>query len=105
MNAKNVVFPDELLENKKIETTIFTEENDLLGVAVLSEVADNSIHVLRIYQMFWFNEEKAFSPVQELAAFSFPNREELDDFLMRLPEISGLEMLMLVNPLPDPAVH
>ena len=105
MNSKNVVFPDELLENKKIETTIFPEENGLIGVAVLSEVAENSIHVLRIYQMFWFNEEEAFSPVQELAAFSFPSREEFDDFLMRLPEISGLEMLMLVNPLPDSVAH
>ena len=42
---------------------------------------------------------------EEIKLLSLPNREEFDDFLMRLPEISGLEMLMLVNPLPDPVAH
>lgn len=101
MSSKNVVFPNELLENRKIETAIFPEHHDDFGVAVLSEVDEDSSIILSIYQMVWSNDEEAFSPVQELEAFRFWNREDLEEFLTRLPNITGLEMLMLLNPLPN----
>lgn len=103
MNSKRVIFPDELLENTVVETTIFTEQNDIYGIAALSEEGEGSTFILRIHQLMWLDDEGAFSPVQELEAFSFLNRGDLDDFLTRLPNITGLEMLMLLNPLP--AVH
>jgi hypothetical protein len=104
MNSKNVAFPDELLVNRTLETTIFTKENDLFGIAVLSEQGEDGLLVLRIYQLLWSEEEDSFIPVQELEAFGFYSREELVDFVERLPDISGLEMLMLLNPLPDKLV-
>ncbi|MBP1969179.1 hypothetical protein J2Z83_001283 [Virgibacillus natechei] len=99
MNSdKRVVFPNEMLENRQIETTIFTPANDVYGVAVLSEKAGATI-ILRLYQLV-VDADYTYQPVQELTAFSFGSRSELDSFLDRLPEISGLEMLMLLNPLP-----
>lgn len=75
----------------------FPDSNEQIGIAALSE-RDGSNHILRIYQLV-YNEEELFEPIQELAAFSFLDREELTSFLERLPSISGLEMLMLLNPL------
>lgn len=98
MNSKRVVFPDELLENTVIETTIFTEHNDVYGIAALSEEGEGSTPFLRLYQLIWFNDEEVFSPVQQLEAFGFLNRGDLDDFLTRLPNMTGLEMLLLLNP-------
>jgi len=100
MSSRKVVFPNELLVNKQVETTIFTEKNDIFGIAVLSEEGEDSTLILRIYQLMWFDDEQAYSPVQELEALSFQTREQLDDFVTRLPDITGLEMLMLINPLP-----
>ncbi len=45
-------------------------------------------------------DEDAFFPVQELASFSFGTKGEMKNFVKRLPEMSGLEMLLLLNPLP-----
>lgn len=101
MSSKRVVFPDELLEDRRIETTIFTEQNDIFGIAVLSETDQDFTFTLRIYQLMWSKDEEAFAPVQELEAFRFLTRQQLEDFVKRLPEISGLEMLMLLNPLPE----
>ncbi|GAB3042120.1 hypothetical protein [Virgibacillus ainsalahensis] len=99
MNSeKTVYFPDELLENRQIETTIFTPLNDLIGVAALSE-QEGPTFILRLFQLTVF-EGETYEPIQELAAFSFQSREELDSFLERLPDLTGLEMLMLLNPLP-----
>ncbi|WP_449355222.1 hypothetical protein ACUL41_03580 [Virgibacillus natechei] len=40
MNSdKKVVFPDEMLENRQVESTIFTPENEAFGIALLSETA------------------------------------------------------------------
>ncbi|MFC4024758.1 hypothetical protein ACFOUV_13225 [Oceanobacillus longus] len=93
----NVSLPDELLDKMQLETTIFSPANDVFGVAALSEEVGPTL-ILRLYQLV-VNEDNAYQPVQELAAFSFGNRLELESFLDRLPEISGLEMLMLLNPL------
>jgi hypothetical protein len=92
-------FQDERLEKMHLETTIFSPENDNFAVAALSEEVGPTL-ILHLYQLV-VDEDGGYQPVQELAAFSFQNRLDLDDFLDRLPEISGLEMLMLLNPLPS----
>ncbi|PAV28420.1 hypothetical protein CIL05_17465 [Virgibacillus profundi] len=93
-----VVFPDELLERMQLETTIFTPANDAVGFAALSEEVGLTL-ILRLYQLV-MDEDNIYDPIQELAAFSFESRIELDQFINRLPEITGLEMLTILNPLP-----
>ncbi|WP_087974170.1 hypothetical protein [Oceanobacillus rekensis] len=95
----NVVFPKQLLEKMTLDTTIFSPTNEIFAVSALTEEVGSTL-ILRLYQLA-LDEDRIYRPVQELAAFSFRNRLELDDFLGRLPEISGLEMLMLLNPIPD----
>ncbi|GAB3790406.1 hypothetical protein [Virgibacillus kimchii] len=45
-------------------------------------------------------DEDSFFPIQELASFSFSTKGEMKDFVKRLLDMSGLEMLVLLNPLP-----
>lgn len=94
---KRVVFPDELLEGMSIESTIFSPGNEKVGIATLSEEQDAQF-VLRIYLLIQKKDEK-YHLKQELAAFSFKSRKELDEFLVKLPNLSGLEMLLLLNPM------
>ncbi len=86
--------------NAKIETTIFGEQNDAFGIAALSKEEEDTTHILRIYQLIWEDEEGTFTLIQKLEAFRFLNRKELDDSLVRLSDMSGLKMLMILNPLP-----
>lgn len=96
--SMSVEFPDELLEGRLIETTIFSPENEDIGIAILSEFQGGT-YVMRIYQLEQSQHEK-YSPIQELAAFSFHSRRKFDEFLESLPEMSGLEMLLALNPSP-----
>src|SRR5699024_1619657 len=95
---KKVLYPNKLIEEMRVEGTIFPENASQFGVATLSH-QDGSAHVLRIYQLLFNNEENAYDLVQELAAFTFQDRIELVSFLEDLPHLNGLEMLMLLNPL------
>lgn len=96
--TRNVVFPNEMLEEMNIEDTFFPTNSDEVGVAVLSHIQD-SAHIMRIYQLILNNESNSFEPVQEMASFSFGGRVHFDDFLRMLPNLTGLEMLMLLNPI------
>lgn len=90
-------FPNEIINDMSFEKNIFnTASNDVM-ISTFSEW-NGSSYVLRIYQLLYnrFNETYEFA--QELAAFSFEERSELVDFLNRLPELNGIEMLMLLNP-------
>lgn len=95
---KKVLYPNKLLEEMRVEGTIFPENASQFGVATLSH-QDGSAHVLRIYQLLFNNEADAYDLVQELAAFTFQDRIELISFLEDLPHLNGLEMLMLLNPI------
>lgn len=92
-----VTYPDELLEKFNIEGVIFSEASKELGFATLSEI-EGSAHILRIYQLLYNEYTDAFEFTQELAAFTSESRARLLDLNKRLPEIGGLEMLMLLNP-------
>jgi hypothetical protein len=101
MNSeKKVRFDDDMLENMEIETSIFSPVHPELGVAVLSENRDGMCiaHILELAK-----DEDAFFPVQELASFSLRTKGEMKDFVKRLPDMSGLEMLLLLNPIPRKA--
>ncbi|MEI3613599.1 hypothetical protein [Pseudogracilibacillus sp. SO30301A] len=96
MKEKSVAFPDELMENMKLETVIFSPVSTEIGVAALSE-SSQSIHILRLYKLIFEEYENTYKPVQELEAFSFQHYDELTDFLEKLPEMSALEMLLVLN--------
>lgn len=98
---KKVTYPKEMLEGMSIEGSLYLTENSQIGVSFLSE-KDGSDLILRIYQLIYVRERDQFEPLQELAAFTLSNRDDLDEFLDRLPEITGLEMLMLLKPFPLP---
>ncbi|EAC4040237.1 hypothetical protein KQY62_002967 [Listeria monocytogenes] len=96
--SKSVVFPNEMLDEMEIEDTFFPTNSNEVGIAILSHLQD-SAHIMRIYQLFLNSETSSFEPIQELASFSFATREHFDDFLKMLPNLTGLEMLMLLNPI------
>ena len=98
MNSeKKVRFDNAMLENMEMETSIFSPVQPELGVTLLSEKRDGMfiIHILELAK-----DEDAFFPIQELASFSFGTKGEMKNFVKRLPDMSGLEMLLLLNPLP-----
>ena len=96
MNEENVFFPDEMMENKKLETVIISPVSTEIGIAALSELSQ-SMHILRLYQLSYEEYENTYIPVQELEAFSFQHYDELTNFLEKLPEMSALEMLLVLN--------
>ncbi|MFA1820151.1 hypothetical protein ACDX78_08180 [Virgibacillus oceani] len=101
-SEKKVRFDDSMLEEMNVETTIFSEEHPELGFAVLSEEKD-SMFIVRVFELA--QDEDAFFPIQDLAAFSFGTKRELNAFVDRLPELTGLEMLLLLNPMHPVGEH
>jgi len=97
-SSKSVLFPSEMLVEMEIEDTFFPTNSKQIGIAVLSHFQE-SAYIMRIYQLIHNNESDSFEPIQELASFSFSSKEHFDDFLKMLPNMTGLEMLMLLNPL------
>jgi len=61
------------------------------------EEKDN-MFIVRVFELA--QHEDAFYPIQDLAAFSFGTKTELNAFVARLPELTGLEMPLLLNPMP-----
>lgn len=101
MDRKDKLYlPDEVLQDMKLEDVIFPINSDKTGVVVLSQKGKNNDSVMRLFQLLLDQEADQYYPVQELAAFSFQSYEELKDFLITLPNLNGIEMLMLLNPLP-----
>ncbi|MFA1822293.1 hypothetical protein ACDX78_19295 [Virgibacillus oceani] len=98
MNSEKKVRSDNsMLEEMNVESTIFSAEHPDLRFAVLSEGKDN-MFIVRVFELA--QNEDAFFPIQDLAAFSFGTKTELNGFVERLPELTGLEMLLLLNPMP-----
>lgn len=101
-----ISFPNEIMENMKFEQTLFTPENEKIGIAIFSET-ENDNHIMRIYQLLYDEDDETYNFIQELTAFSFQKRNQLDDLIERLPTLSGIEMLLMLHPLPasDPYVN
>ncbi len=66
MKIKKALFRNKLLEEMRVEGTIFPENASQYSVSTLLH-QDGSAHVLRIYQLLFNNYEEAYEPVQELA--------------------------------------
>lgn len=75
-SAKKVIYPHQLLEEMQIEEAIFPNTTSNMGVATLSHKIDSN-HILRIYHLLLDDEKDTYEVVQELAAFTFEDRNEL----------------------------
>lgn len=93
---RNIEIPEEWQKGMTLEEVIFPDNVNDIGFAIFSET-ENNLHVLRIYQLLRHINSASFVPVDELAAFSFEVRDELEEFIDVLPKITGLEMLVLIN--------
>lgn len=93
-----VNFSNELLRDMTIERTFFPSNSDEVGVAVLSHI-ENEEHITRIYQLVLNMKSNVFEPTQEMASFAFESSDDFFYFLDKLPNLTGLEMLMLLNPI------
>lgn len=92
-----ISLPEGILDTMLIESTIFTPENQQIGVIVLSEFVRTK-YILHIYQLALSKNKEHYQFVQELAAFKIDTRAEVDVMIDRLPNLSGLEMLLMLNP-------
>lgn len=81
-----------------IERTFFPSNSDEVGVAVLSHI-ENEERIIHIYQLVLNMKSNVFEPTQEMASFAFEGSDDFFYFLDKLPNLTGLEMLMLLNPI------
>lgn len=91
----SIVFPNEIWRKKKFENAFVTPLNPLVGVAAFTETKEPN--VLRLYQLL--KQEDGYHLTHELQAFNFPNKFNMTSFLQRLPEMTALEILMLMSPI------
>jgi len=98
INNKNTNVVKNISNENVIEEILISPESDSIGIAFTSSVKSN-FHVLNIVQLLYSMNDDSYSPVQELATFSFQNYEELKEFIQKLPRLSGIDMLLLLNPL------
>ncbi|CRK82987.1 hypothetical protein [Neobacillus massiliamazoniensis] len=94
----NVVFPNEVLNGKKIESVMISPIDRQIGVAALTGKIKN-MQLLRLYQIIKV-EDGNFVPTHEIGAFTFNTKDKLKDFIKSLPEMSAIKILMLMNPYP-----
>ncbi|MBS3678936.1 hypothetical protein KGF86_01790 [Ornithinibacillus massiliensis] len=98
-----VNYPDELLKNMHIEGVMISPYDTMIGVTALSQQI-NQDHVLRLYSLV-LNEDGFFEVIYELQAFSMQTKEDIRIFLEKLPAMSAIELMMIMNPIPQIASH
>ncbi|RLL43919.1 hypothetical protein D8M04_13525 [Oceanobacillus piezotolerans] len=93
-----VVIDNELLEEYALLSTFFSPSNTTLGVLILGEnyheVSRNVI--LRVYRLNKETDGKFYSQA-ELQVFSFSSFNEAEQFLSYLPEMSALELILMME--------
>lgn len=97
INNVSVVYPDGLLKGMKSELVLISPINQDIGVTGITGKY-NSKHLIRLYQLFR-EEDQRYYPTHEIGAFTFSSRFELKKFVDHLPQMTALEILMLMSPL------
>lgn len=98
MKNDKINFGDETFRDNVIELVLFSPNSDNVGI-VLTSIKNENEHILRIIQLLYSVQDNSYDPIQELASFSFKTYDELKDFIEELPNVSGIDMLLLLNPL------
>ncbi|BAC15288.1 hypothetical protein [Oceanobacillus iheyensis HTE831] len=99
-NEYNISIPDELITGRNVEITFISEIKNNLGILGLSEQTD--AYVLHLYRLFYNESNQKFEPIQQLEAFQFQTPSEMHQFIDNLPNISALDMILLMNPTTPP---
>lgn len=94
MGYENIDF--QLEENTKIEEVFFASNSNEIAILVTSK-KEYVNYIMRLYQLQLNEVSNKYEPIKELAAFSFQNEPDLLSFLNRLPNMTALEILMLLE--------
>jgi len=101
-NDLKVNIPNELLEEMESQGTIISPVFPEMGILVLSEgmFHHSKDIVIRIYRLQLEADTQSYNIYYELVALSFSSYSDSKDFIDHLPNMSGIEMLILLNPEP-----
>jgi len=93
--------PNELLKEMAIHATIISPSKPDVGVLVLKKGFHQFSKeiVVRIYRLQKEVTCESYYINNELEAFMFTSYKAAKEFLDNLPNMTGLEMLLLLNPL------
>lgn len=99
-NDVKVEVPKEMLKGMKMEATAISPSHPEVGVLILSKGFNQFSKeiVFRLYRTQKDTHTDSYYIVLELEAFMFERYKEAKDFFEKLPNMTGLEMLLLLNP-------
>lgn len=99
-NDLNVEIPKGMLDGMKVEATAVSPSHPDVGVLILSKGFNqfSTEIVFRLYRIQKDPTTDCYYISLELEAFMFKRFKEAKDFLEKLPNMTGLEMLLLLNP-------
>lgn len=95
---RKIEFPIEFTEgNKTIVSAVFSPVKDSVGVLLVGENFEEATGtpVIRIYLME--KEGETFHCKDEIEAFAFESVDHAVEFAEKLPNISALEILMMMH--------
>lgn len=94
--AVNIFMPKNFEDEMEVISTIFNPTNDI-GLAIAGENLHPTSErpIIRIFMLEIVDQGWAFK--EELQAFTFLNYEDAHAFLENLPQMSALEMLIILN--------
>lgn len=100
INENEIVIPKELKEEMRILGTVLSPVKEGKGILIMGEnmEPDNykgGLSVIRLYLLNGVNSE--YQIEREVAAFAFYTFESAYEFLVKLPEMSALELLITMN--------
>ncbi|NMH72767.1 hypothetical protein HF078_06760 [Bacillus sp. RO2] len=106
LNDVKVEVPKEMLKGMQIEGTAISPSHPGVGVLILSKGFNQFSKeiVIRLYRIQKDTNTESYYIVLELEAFMFKKYKEAKDFFEKLPNMTGLEMLLLLNPI-HPSVN
>ncbi|SEM35807.1 hypothetical protein SAMN05192533_102309 [Mesobacillus persicus] len=99
----NVNIPNEILHDMEIHATVVSPVDKKTGILILTSGMKHFTKeiVIRIYLLHREDTKNHFDIQHELQAFSFTSYLQAKKFLNHLPNMSALEMLVLLKPSPQ----
>ncbi|MDN4608046.1 hypothetical protein [Sporosarcina highlanderae] len=105
MEQKKIELPNDLFDGMMYLTQVISPARDHVAIVIMGENMDEDAYdpdefsVIRLY--LFIDDGRAFSPVQEIEAFSFKGLEDAYGFLKALPEMSAMDLMLRMNGLTD----
>ncbi|WP_223701694.1 hypothetical protein [Sutcliffiella deserti] len=94
----DVIIPDELLNKMEIHGTMVSPNKPDVGVLILTKGFNRFSReiVIRVYRLQRDKLTNKYTIYLELQAFAFSNYMQAKEFLANLPNMTALEMLMML---------